>query len=90
MLIHQHAMHAELRSALGCLVASIWINGYHGVVGTKGGENATQEKTWQLECLHNVNGVRRITSRRASASSDQYPAAHCTCSQISQVKIDAI
>jgi hypothetical protein len=33
MLTHQHAMHAEPRSALGCPVASIWINSYHGVVG---------------------------------------------------------
>lgn len=33
MLTHQHAMHAEPRSALGRLVDSIWINSYHGVVG---------------------------------------------------------
>ncbi len=32
MLTHQHAMHAEPRSALGCLVDPIRINSYHGTV----------------------------------------------------------
>ncbi|KAH8995733.1 hypothetical protein EDB92DRAFT_1814599 [Lactarius akahatsu] len=38
MLTHQHAMDAEPRSALGCLVDPIWINSYHDTA-----------KTWQLE-----------------------------------------
>ncbi|KAH9040167.1 hypothetical protein EDB85DRAFT_2272481 [Lactarius pseudohatsudake] len=32
MLTHQHAMDAEPRSALGCLVDPIWINSYHETV----------------------------------------------------------